>query len=480
MMFMLLQVLQLELEDGSLGEDIPTDEFTSSKHRERVTPVMRRILPAVRQYSLWLVSQVSLIVAPMERRGTTDIHIKELWKLYAGVLTQLITVFPLSDFKSVGYLLEEDENIVGFKPLWSSKYPEDCNPYYDHVNHQLKARVTDRGIERHLPAMEMQSRIRDIVFCGLVLQSQDQYPNVPMTVRDRIFVCIEEGLPMVNVTSSTQSVPASPPQNNTAQINNPPELFANSDAETLAVPAKSIAASDSHASVDDEMVRFVDNLTDPSNKPSRSNETSYGMNSLTANEVFCTPSGRQHHSRVRSIPKAFPSLPGLGSKTWTPKPDELNYSSSATNFGSSFSPRGVGTPNHQATGQSYVSQGVGYGNAKHHGWDRSPSIPNSPTSNQYSHEKITPSALSSTAGWGEDSSIYANASDFGRPRRSGVMSRTAAVLNNGNDSTYYSGAIDYYDTEMDIMMHEPIAPIGSQRHKGPHSYTPPAGQGDQG
>jgi hypothetical protein len=230
------------------------------------------------------------------------------------------------------------------------------------------------------------------------------------------------------------------------------------------------------------MSRFVDKLTDPSNKPTSSNETSYGMHSNTANEVFRTPSGTQQHTRVRSIPKAFPSLPipGFGSNPWTPKPDELNYSPSGRNTNTApFSAFGTATSSQQVEGYMHVGQGNGYEGIKQRVWNGSPSSPHSPNSNQYSHEQVTHSTISSTMDWENNTSIYTNTPELGRPRRSGVDSRTAAGLNTANNSTYYPGAIGY-ETEMEMMLNSPIAPIGSQRHKGTPSYTPPAGQGDRG
>jgi hypothetical protein len=481
MMFMLLQVLQPELEETSIGEDLPSDESTSAKHRERLTPIMRRVLPALRQYSIWLVSQVSLIIAPLER-GATNIHIKELWKMYADVLTQLVNVFPPLEIKSVRYLLEEDENTIGFKPFWDPKYPQDCNPYLDDVSHTLKSRLTDHGVERHLPVMEMHSRIRDILLCGLVLQAQDQYPDVPMTVRDGVFVYIEEGLPMANVTSPVQSFPPSHTPNITAQTSTQPDVHQKVNGNTLVVPARSIAASDSHASTDNEMNRLVDDLVEPpKNKPSGSDETSYGMHSFTANEIFPhISSNRNHHTRVQSIPKILPSLPGYGSKTWAPQPDELNYSPGGRNTGftATLSPFGVGPSHPRVEGAVHVGQATGYGSMAQRPWEENqpPLSPKSPTNNQHSHEQIARSAISLTmdSDFMDNSSVYANTPAFGNRRVTSAGLRTAAVLANGNNSTFYPGASEF-DTEM--MLRSSIVPIGSQRRKVDDSQTPPSGQG---
>jgi hypothetical protein len=454
---MLLQALEPELEESGTGENLPSEESTSTQNHERVTPAMRKIIPALRQYSVWLVSQITVITAPIDDRRNADPYIKELWKNFADILTKLINVFPPQELKSVGYLLEEDESTVGFKPFWNPQYPQDCNPYFDHVSHRIKSRVTDPGVERHLPAMEMQSRIRDIVLCGLVLQPQDQYPNVPMTVRDGAFVYIGEAMPVANFTESTQPYPQSLPQDQATQDISLPKAYQHSD---ISMPAlvQSLAASESHISLDYRMNHMVDNILGDG-------DTTYGMGSSTADVMLHTSSNGQHHTRVRSIPKALPNLPGLGSETWTPKPDELKYSPSRQNhvLSSTYSPFSSGIPKLQMDGTYQAAQGIRYGPLS----PRLVSVSSTSPINNHDAHGQSPYLTMTTDSW-DSTSIDVSSPTTKNRYYTGAGLRTAAALANGNNSTY--------STEMDMLEYKPL-PIGSQRRKDTYNQTPPGGQG---
>ncbi|EPE34090.1 TPR-like protein [Glarea lozoyensis ATCC 20868] len=456
-MCMLLQALEPELKESSSGEHLPSEESTSTQNHERVTPAMRRIIPALRQYCVWLVSQITVITAPIEDRRNADPYIKELWKSFADILTQIINVFPPQELKSVGYLLEEDESTEGFKPFWNPQYPQDCNPYFDHASHRIKSRVTDPGVERHLPAMEMQSRIRDIVLCGLVLQPQDQYPNVPVTVRDGAFIYIEEALPVAHVSESSQPFPQSLPQDQATQDISLPKAYQDSDISVPA-PLQSVAAFESHTSLDHEMSYMVDNILDDA-------DTTYGMGSSTADIMLRTSSNGQHHTRVRSIPKALPNLPGLGSETWTPKPDELKFSPIRQNhvLSSTYSPFSLGTPKQQMDGTYHAAQGPVYGPLS----PRLVSLSSTSPINNYEEHGQNAFLTMTTDSW-NSTSIDVNSPTNKNRYTTGAGLRTAAALANGNKSTF--------STEMDMLEYKP-SPIGSQRRKDTYNQTPPGGQG---
>ena len=132
----------------------------------------RRILPALRQYSSWLVSNAALLVAEV---GDTslNVQIKELWKIYASTLTLLAATFPVSELPSIEYLLEEDVDTLGFKPFtndstWKRYYHDERREKRDR-----KAKWNDCGVERHHPNVEMLGRIRDFLVDGLTLATNE-------------------------------------------------------------------------------------------------------------------------------------------------------------------------------------------------------------------------------------------------------------------------------------------------------------------
>ena len=160
----LLQVLQPELErylasEASLEKDDPPFE--------RISAVTRRILPALRHYSSWLLCHSDALLS---QHGDNALHvqIKGLWRAYANSLTLLAATFPVSDLPVVHYLLEEDEDTLGFKPFCDAEYREASQRRY-YVGGRVKPRFHDPGVERNHPNTEMMSRIRDFLADGLEL-----------------------------------------------------------------------------------------------------------------------------------------------------------------------------------------------------------------------------------------------------------------------------------------------------------------------
>lgn len=144
---------------------------------DKVTAVARRVLPALRQYSSWLVSNAALLVAEV---GDTslNVQIKELWKIYASTLTLLATTFPVSELPRIEYLLEEDVDTLGFKPFTNDRT---WKRYFQDQNRETRTRKpkwNDRGVERQHPNVEMLGRIRDFLVDGLTLATDEVCENL--------------------------------------------------------------------------------------------------------------------------------------------------------------------------------------------------------------------------------------------------------------------------------------------------------------
>ncbi|KAL9119600.1 MAG: hypothetical protein Q9187_003852 [Circinaria calcarea] len=123
--------------------------------------------------------------------NSLNIQIKELWKIYANTLTLLAASFAVPDLPSIDYLLEEDEDTLGFKPF--EKDPNSSR-YDIQANRDRMPKYHDHGIERHHPNIEMLSRVRDFLTDGLELAVQ--YENIPIDLIDgTTFVYREEGMP---------------------------------------------------------------------------------------------------------------------------------------------------------------------------------------------------------------------------------------------------------------------------------------------
>ena len=165
--FTLLQVLLPELE-GYKAEDLQSNNQGSGS--AKLTAVMRRILPSLRHYSSWLASNAAILAAGVGGIAL-NVQVRELWNIYAKALTRLVSTLPVSELpKPLEYLLEEDEDTLGFKPL-DNEHAQ--RRYYNEAMGSQKPKWHDRGVYRQHHNVEMINRIRDFVTDGMVIQSKE-------------------------------------------------------------------------------------------------------------------------------------------------------------------------------------------------------------------------------------------------------------------------------------------------------------------
>lgn len=106
-----------------------------------------------------------MLVGCKEKDTPLSVQITEFWKIYANALTLLASTFDVVRLPEVDYLLEEDEETLGFAPLVKSV----TSRRYLDINGQQKPRMHDVGVERSHPNIEMLYRIREFVIDGLDL-----------------------------------------------------------------------------------------------------------------------------------------------------------------------------------------------------------------------------------------------------------------------------------------------------------------------
>ena len=162
-MFTLLQVLQAELECFAIDAD--SDLETAAKRSEKITAVARRVLPGLRQYSSWLICTSSLLVAQFGDT-TLDVQIKELWKTYANTLTLIAATISASHPPAIEYLLEEDEDTLGFKPFDKD---QSQRRYQNQETGTPKPKFHAVNVKRQHPNVEMLGRICDFLTDGALL-----------------------------------------------------------------------------------------------------------------------------------------------------------------------------------------------------------------------------------------------------------------------------------------------------------------------
>jgi hypothetical protein len=424
----LLQTIQPELEVEDTGEDLPRENGGQRPGRasERITAIARRVLPAIRQYSIWLVSRALIIIATVQNQSITS-YIQEMWRTYASVLTKLIHVFPVKGLPIVNYLLEEDETTVGFMPFRDPSLPPECN-FYAGEDGVLKPRSTDPGVERNHPNIEMKGRIRNILLCALVMLQKQDFPiNLNTSTLEFTFAddALQTNFSYVDAIPSTSTSPKRVRGSLMA-----PESISDSGQDISC--AKSIAESDSHQGW---MNRMVDSIVEPPpSGHSKSNETSYGMHTHTANEVFASI-GRNGYQPQINTQGMLPSLPGFGNSPFTPQPNELTRSPRRESFGLNISPRQLAKRGHQDGISSYKStQSSAWGMTS----SRPPSNSTTQEVNHILQESLTQQYMSVpiSSNFSNSSSLYAN-TPHGEP-----VSRGGG-WGNDNNTAAYAGASDF-------------------------------------
>lgn len=523
-MTVLLRTLLPELEIPS-GEDIPgADGSQPDRSRDQITLVARRILPALRQYSAWLASNAKwLVVVCTPIPGWTvpsslAVQARELWSMYTTVLTRLVDYFTVSELQAVEYLLEEDESTVGFQPLRRSEISE-ARDLFNKSNGTSKSRATDPGQEKLLPGVEMQSRLLDIIVTGLALS---QKHGVPISLRDNVFSFVESGMPVAPSPLPQPSTIPTPsyPSNGYA-------VQGSASPRPQAIEDYSVAALATEDSMDTDMERMVEDLVEPSfDNKANGNETSYGMHTGTANELYALgpiPSNG-YGPRSQTTPKMQPRVSGLYNGAFTPTYDELRQRSPGRVYdGNRLSPHSLSTQEQRLAAAVALDEMTGYSGSRSGSWAR-PSAANTGTSwsssfrhksltaqlaeglddpandprskhsswggqssrplsgqssssvNQILQEQMSQQYMSISTSFSNTSSLEGNSTPpLAAKRAIGSGAFTSGTIN-GN-STFYPGASDVESYRRTMDLQSSIYNGSQKQNFAAYTQTPPGGQG---
>jgi hypothetical protein len=451
--FVLLQLLQTELAGSSDSEDAPDVTGKARTNiNKKLTIVIRRILPAVRQYSIWLIAN-AVILTNMDSHNALHIEIKELWSIYASTMTLLVASFPVDQLPSVSYLLEEDADTVGFSPLRDTTY---CDLYTTEAG--LKPRITDPGVERQHPNIEMHARIRDLLGDAMVIGTcNDKLDQkiAPIVQEGNGFHFLEAG---IHIPSPVED--HNPYKENWHREDAPvPSRHSQASRQPQRTGPPSVAASDSHLSMDTDMYRMVDNLVAApgasakhQSQVSGSDETSYGMHSSTFEKALTTTLATKAEGDPRPMSRhpstPYKNIPSVFKNAFSPQPNELFNKS--PNLPSSKDMKGDSP------------------------WKRSSWEPLQNDSQQTPSRKEVSSQLMESliqqygppgSKFTQSSSLYASTPN-NVPRRYGDPSM--------NDSTRYTGASDF---DKSALLQSSLWNGSQPANWGNGDPTPPPGQG---
>ena len=257
----LLRVFHEDLRRIDLSTTMEDDD---AKLASRLTDVARRVLPSLRLYSSWLLPITHLV----EGLSTDDLlkdAIDQFWPIYARTIDLMAAIFPIWDFDDlpeVTYLLEEDAETLGFKPLQNEK----TNKIWFHKQTgSAKARFSDSGVARASADEETLARVKEFLFDGLFLANDDD--SAPIKLRGTRILHRDADEPEilpVTVVPSQKSAnaalkPASKPKPLTyaaaASFNGPTKA----PAQTNLPNGISAASANSR---DAQLSRMVDDLVD--------------------------------------------------------------------------------------------------------------------------------------------------------------------------------------------------------------------------
>ncbi|KAF4975282.1 hypothetical protein FZEAL_7913 [Fusarium zealandicum] len=311
----------------------------------KTSPTIESLLPLLRVYGMWLAARRHEIFAAGDALGAV---LPDVVRALSAVFTLLCSdTYTRETLASCPYLLAEDVETQGLLPFSKEQVPLACRSYFGE-NGALKPRLPSQD-NRFEPFQEMLARILDILRCAYFLAEDESCPlGYQVSERGLVFEYQERPAlnslpqPMSIVNSPVREVKANTNNHNrqrTASTNRRPESrpVAKDTARKPPVispqsQARQRIPSPDHAenTVINMLAPFLKPPTpEPAQAYHRSpDETSYGMHSNTANEVFGMLQAEP--SPTGSVPSGkFEPLPWNWVYTPTPHTKGTDASASA-------------------------------------------------------------------------------------------------------------------------------------------------------
>lgn len=159
--------------DATMNDD---EEMLAS----RLSEITRRVMPVLRYYSAWLLSHVHVLQGLSTNQSLRS-EINQFWRVYARAIDLVSVVFPiweLEDLPEIAYMLDEDADTIGFRPLQHAR-----TNHLWHVKETgvPKPRASDLEIIPASQDEEMLIRIRAFLVDGLFLANDDD--DAPIKLR---------------------------------------------------------------------------------------------------------------------------------------------------------------------------------------------------------------------------------------------------------------------------------------------------------
>ncbi|KAL9006933.1 MAG: hypothetical protein Q9188_000309 [Gyalolechia gomerana] len=314
----ILQLLQAEYEHRN------TENNTGSANT--LGPIMRRLLPSLRYYQSWLFSRAALLSAHL---GEPKMHslIQKFWTAYIDVLTLMSWTNRFGDLPRLEYLLEEDEEIIGFKPLQEGGLQQ---KYLIPNTTSRKPKCHEQGVKRHHPNTEMLCRIRDFVQDATELAHSEVVP---------IEFAQDAGCFAIKAPFDGENQSTSNAAHETNVLQPEDALLPDAESTTDDTVSQGASVPLSHSTTMNQMVddlvgpeRADETTSPPSCRPPASTlasalgngaeETSYGVghSTLTALDFVNRVRSWSPKSPIQEAPN--PTLPSIMNSPFAPRPEE--------------------------------------------------------------------------------------------------------------------------------------------------------------
>ena len=161
----LLGLLHSQLNDVEKGQQVLRSMPKPAE--DKITPVMRKLLPSLVNYSSWLVMNAELfpsITGDGPFFDTFGTDVEEFWLVYAMALTRIMRNFEVKDLPDIDYLLDEDEETIGFKPFQDLRLR-------DRYVYNGTRKLSGSSTARFHPMKEMLGRLRRLVKDGTLISN---------------------------------------------------------------------------------------------------------------------------------------------------------------------------------------------------------------------------------------------------------------------------------------------------------------------
>ncbi|KAL8855160.1 MAG: hypothetical protein Q9221_000066 [Calogaya cf. arnoldii] len=296
---------------------------------DTVTSTVRRLLPSLRYYSSWLISRAALLSVHLGD-STMDDVVRDFWAVYAETMSLLFSVTDVNGLPRLDYLLDEDADIIGFRPLQEvqlQRKPSVSEAFMRRLEHG------DNCLMRVSADVEMRCRIRDLLEDSFELAENDCVP-ITFLGEEKRFTVVGDW-----IDSSQTRTPLIRPLNRSPN----PDIDSTTDgtasqevSEPARQNAKAVEIDDdfvtvTHSSSNNKAPPQSSNLASglPSAQGNPANETSYaiGDSTLTAlkslrqdqqrapkgdaihSEHISTQSQQMSHVSIKSTPSEESEMP---------------------------------------------------------------------------------------------------------------------------------------------------------------------------